>query len=141
MAERGSASSAHAITPVEVHVNGDLAVSESTGSIMARFEYGKTLYDCVSYGRFVSRLRREESEWKILTLEVIYDKDAIQPVTPKDSKIPVDISSNARSSYRCLAWVLAQNGFSIDCSLPGTDQPGSGDALMKSSFDWLYKGQ
>lgn len=135
---RGSASTSHAIQPVEVHINGNKAVSESTGAIYARFNYQGTPYDCISYGRFISRLERDGNEWKMCTLEVIYDKDTIQPVTP-GTATQIQLDPEARESYKCLHWVLAQNGYAIDRTLPGTDQPGSGEALMKQCFEWLGK--
>lgn len=134
---RGSSSTSHAIQPVEVHFNGNKAVSESTGAIHARFKHEGVSYDCISYGRFISRLERDGDEWKLCTLEVIYDKDALQPVTPGGSAQTIQLDPEARESYKCLHWVLAQNGYAIDRSLPGTDQPGSGEKLMRDSFEWL----
>jgi hypothetical protein len=134
---RGSASTSHAIQPVEVHVNGAKAVAESAGTIHARFNFEGVPYDCTSYGRFLSRLEKDGDEWKMCSLEVIYDKDTIQPVTPGGASKNITLNPEARESYKCLDWVLAQNGYAIDRGLPGTDQPGSGDKLMKESFAWL----
>ena len=134
---RRSASSSHTVCPVEVHLNGDRAVSESTGTILARFVHEGTALDCASYGRFISCLERVGTEWKICTLEVIYDKDSLLPVTPDDATKTISLSPGARLSYRCLAWVLEQNGFAIDQDLPGTDRPGSGEAVLQSCFQWL----
>lgn len=134
---QGGAAATHSITPVEVYLNGDKAVTESTGAIMARFTHQGVDLDCISHSRFISRLVREDSKWKLLSLECIYDKDSIQPVVPGSVTKPLDIDANARKSYRCLAWVLSQNGFAIDQTLPGTDTPGSGPALIASCIDWL----
>jgi len=118
-------------------VNGNRAISESMGTIMARFCYEGRSYDCSSHARFVSRLERSEEEWKMLTLEVIYDRDTIQSVTPSSNNTDIEVDPRARESYRCLAWVLAQNGFSVDQTLLGTDKPGSAEDLMNRSFKWL----
>ena len=136
MAKSG-ATSAHTISPVEVSINGDKAVSESTGAILARFSHNSQDYDCLSYGRFVSRLVREDETWKLLSLEVIYDKDSLQPVTPSPAAADIAIDPKARQSYKCLDWVLAKHGFAIDRGLPGTDKSGSGEALMAACFSWL----
>ncbi len=137
MAARKSASSSHTVCPVVVTVNGNRAVSESIGTILVRFTYDGGSYDCCSHGLFVSRLERSDDEWKMLSLEVIYDRDSIQSVTPSSNNIGIEVDPKARESYRCLAWVLAQNGFSVDQTLPGTDDPGSAEDLMSRSFKWL----
>lgn len=137
---KGAASTSHSVCPVEVHLRGDKAVSESTGAIYARFKFDGVEYDITSFGRFVSRLARDGAEWKLCSLEVIYDRDALQPVIPGNAAKAVQLDSKARDSYKCLSWVLAQNGLTIDQELPGTDRPGSGEALMKHCFDWLNNG-
>lgn len=128
----------HVISPVEVHLNGRRAVSESTASIHARFCYEQKEFVCISYGRLVSRLEKEGADWKICTLEMIYDNDILQAVYPEKEHVKaIQLDNNARRSYRCLSWVLAQNGFSINQDLPGADRPGSGDRLLRLSFEWL----
>ncbi|KAK5702379.1 hypothetical protein LTR17_022376 [Elasticomyces elasticus] len=98
MAARKSASSSHTVCPVVVAIDGDRAVSESMGTILARFRYEERSYDCSSYGRFVSRLERSAGEWKMLTLEVIYDRDSIQSVTPGGSDVDIEVDPKARKA-------------------------------------------
>lgn len=138
MALRSSASSMHIISPVEVHLNGQRAVSDSRGSIHARFCQDQTEFDCISYGRLISRLEKEGPDWKVCTLEMIYDKDSLQAVDPSQEHLTaIKLDNHARQSYRCLSWLLAQNGFSINQDLPGTDRPGSGERLLQLCFEWL----
>ncbi|GJN75825.1 hypothetical protein PLICBS_009931 [Purpureocillium lilacinum] len=137
MAEQGSRSN-HAICPVEIHVNGDKAVSESTGSIMVRFRHNDIDYDCTSYARFVSRLERVDGIWRMLTLEAIYERDTIQPAFPGTSAASFDIRGG-RESYKCLGWLLLQKGFSVDQDLPGTDIPESVEGFMKDHRHWLQQ--
>ncbi|KAK3182229.1 hypothetical protein K4F52_006406 [Lecanicillium sp. MT-2017a] len=132
-----SGNASHTISPVEVHLNGDRAVSESTGTILARFTHERRVYDCVSYGQFISRLERENSKWKLLSLEVIYDKDLIQPVLPEAAMNTISLDPAWRPSYQCLTWVLSKNGFSIDQTLPGTDVGGSGERQIAACLNWL----
>ncbi len=127
----------HTICPVIVQINGDKAVSESTGSILARFKHEESEYDCTSYARFISRLERVQGQWKLLSLEAIYEKDMIHPVKPEGSLRTFNIDASSRPSYRCLAWVLVQKGFEIDQTLPGVDIPSSVETLMNSCYDWL----
>jgi hypothetical protein len=135
----GGVHAAHTIQPVEVHVNGDKAFSESTGSISIRFTLDDEDYDCVSYTRFISRLQRVESEWKMLTLEAVYEHDSIVPVTPVPPSIgnPKLVSTSVRDSYRWIGWLLSRKGFQIDPNLPGIDRPAFVTKLMEESWSWL----
>ncbi|CAM1503638.1 Fc.00g012290.m01.CDS01 [Cosmosporella sp. VM-42] len=136
MAAKG-AKGKHSVSPLEIHKCGNKAVSDSSGVISARFEHEGTEFDLISYGRFVSRLQRiDGGEWKMLTLEVIYEKDAIHPVVPDTSNATFGIG-DGRASYKCLAWVLGQKGFKIDQDLPGADVPGSAEKLMEGHLNWL----
>ena len=108
---------------------------------MIRFQYQHVEFDCTSYARFMSKLERVEGEWRMLTLEVIYDKDAIVLVKPDGSKVSISLDADARPSYKCIAWVLGQKGFKIDPDLPGTDIPGSGEKLREDNLSWLRNGK
>ncbi|KAJ5632772.1 hypothetical protein N7490_009111 [Penicillium lividum] len=78
----GGTGAVHTICPIETHVHGNKALSESTGSIAIRFQHHGGLFDCVSYTRFISRLEVVNGEWKLLTLDAIYERDSIMPVVP-----------------------------------------------------------
>ncbi|KAJ6007655.1 hypothetical protein N7540_011631 [Penicillium herquei] len=137
MAESGATSS-HKICPVIIHLNEDInrALSESTGSINLRFKYEGHEYDCVSYARFISRLQKVNGEWKMLTLEAIYDQDSITPAYSLQTPANFDLEGH-RASYRCLGWVLSRNGFQVNQDLPGTDRPETVTRLMDESYRWL----
>ncbi|CAI7641809.1 unnamed protein product [Penicillium pancosmium] len=137
MTKRG-VRAAHTIQPVEVHVNGDKAVSESTGSISIRFALDGGDYDCVSYTRFLSRLQRVDGEWKILTLEAVYERDTIVPVTPSMENTQF-VSPGGRESYRWIGWLLDRKGFQIDPNLPGIDRPASVSKLIGNCWSWIER--
>jgi hypothetical protein len=132
----GGTGAVHTICPIEVHIQGDKVLSESTGSISIRFQHDGILFDCVSYTRFISRLEFVSGEWKLLTLDAIYERDCIMPVIP-GGLADFRFSEDARQSYRCISWVLSQKGFSIKRDLPGIDDPASCLQFMNSGFEWL----
>lgn len=138
MAQNGTGA-LHTICPVEVHLNGDKAVSESTGSVAIRFQHEGHEFDCVSLTRFVSRLQNVAGEWKLLTLEAIYERDYIIPVVPLPSAMTLDLSKTptARESYKCIAWVLSKRGFIIAHDLPGADCPEGCEEFLAKTFAWL----
>ncbi|KAE8332946.1 hypothetical protein BDV39DRAFT_215935 [Aspergillus sergii] len=134
----GGTSAVHTICPVEIRLHGKKALSESTGSISIRFQHAGEWFDCVSYTRFISRLELVDDEWKLLSLEAIYDRDFITPVIPQrtaDFNFPDD----TRESYKCISWVLAQKGFVVKQDLPGVDDSALSAQLMEASLTWLSK--
>lgn len=128
----------HTICPVEVHLNGKKALTESTGSISIRLQQGGEAFECVSYNRFISRLELVEDEWKLLSLEAIYVRDFITPLMPERTA-SFDFPENSRESYKCISWVLSQKGFIIKQDLPGADDPNSCARFMDANFTWLNK--
>lgn len=133
----GGSRSVHNIAPALVRINGDKALSESVCSILARFEYQGVQYDLISYARLLSRLERVDSEWKLLTMEALYDKDTIVPVVPNSPTTNLTIPEGSRESYKGLGWLLAQRGFTINPELPGVDRPGSSEAVIEEGVEWL----
>ncbi|KAH8889978.1 hypothetical protein GQ53DRAFT_782765 [Thozetella sp. PMI_491] len=107
----------HIFSPAEIHLHINKAVSESTGSIVVRFEHDDVEYDCTG---------RVEERWRLPSLEAIYDRDAIQPFKPDGLQKALVLSTTARKGYQCLSWIPCQSIFKIDQSLPGVDIPGSG---------------
>lgn len=141
MASNGTAS-AHTIQPVDIHINGNKSLSISTGSVSIRVTLDEVEYDMVSWVIFVSRLSQvEESgglEWRLMTLEAIYDRDSIVTTKPTNGPMAViEPSPAARASYKYLDWVLSRRGYSISKDLPGTDVKESMESLMDKSYMWL----
>ncbi|OQD81861.1 hypothetical protein PENANT_c025G08277 [Penicillium antarcticum] len=130
----------HTITPVEIHVVGEKAFSESVGSIQIRLCLDGKEYDCVSNCRFISRLQKTDDGWKLLSLVVIYDRDSLVPTMPCVSSLDFTLDfQKARESYKYLSWVISQKGFQVDQTLPGTDNLDSVTELMNESHAWLSK--
>ena len=134
---QGGVGALHMINPVEIHIRGSKALSESTGNIQIRTQHQGEEYDLVSWTRFISRLSKTTEGWRLLTLDAIYDRDTLTPVLPIQTATIKSHDLGPRMSYRCISWVLSQRGFKIRQDLPGTDWPESVAKLMKSAFDWL----
>ena len=136
---QGGIGAIHMINPVEIHMRGRKALSESTGNIQIRTRYGDAEYDLVSWTRFISRLSKTTDGWKLLTLEAIYDRDTLTPVVPIPAAVMKLDDLGARTSYKCLSWVMSGRGYKIKQDLPGTDRPESVAKLMKSALNWLNR--
>lgn len=132
----GGTDAVHTICPVEIHLNGKKALSESTGSISIRLRHGGESFESISYNRFISRLEFVGDEWKLLSLEAIYVRDFITPVIPGRTAT-FDFPENTRESYKCIAWALSQKGFTIKQDLPGADDPAGCARFMEANLKWL----
>ena len=142
MAEGGTISS-HGICPVDIHFSPSMskAVSESTGTVTIRFE-GRdgNLYENVSWVRFISKLEKAGEDWKISSLEPVYERDAIIPVVPVIQQVDGQMLSfrkGERSSYASMVWLLGERGFTVAEDLAGSDRPETIQVLMSGYFKWL----
>lgn len=97
----------------------------------------KAEYDFISQVRLVSKLERQRNlEWKMLSIETIYERDSIIPAGPISSTLSIN-SAGRRDSYKYTTWVLERSGFEIRNDLPGTDDPETVDRKMDELFQWL----
>src|SRR5437763_12905938 len=101
-------------------VVGDIALCEGYGTINTRTLLNETEYDLSSSATFLFRLVRvvegQCTDWKIISLDCVYDKDNLVPVinAPKE---PLVIEY-PRKSYKCLATVLEKSGrYEVDVEL------------------------
>ncbi|RVX73374.1 hypothetical protein B0A52_03016 [Exophiala mesophila] len=109
MAKSGTLAS-HTIQPVEVHIKGSKAVSVSTGSVQIRLILDDIEYDMTSWVIFLSRLSLVSSsrtaQWRLLSLEAVYDRDSIAATKPiVNTSRAIELSPNARPSYKYLEWL------------------------------------
>jgi len=143
MAERGRHSK-HLVTPTEIRINGDRALCESLGEIHNRSILDGIEVDTIMYCRFVSRLRRTEAGWKLMSLEGIYQKDTIAPVNPSDRlDLDWDAIGKLRPSYRIWAHMIGLQGYHISQGddIVADDRPDLVDAFMRAAEHWLDAGR
>ena len=138
----GGIQSAHSIQPVEVTINNRKALTISYGSIILRCKFDEVEYDMESWGRWVSRQAwvalPSGPEWKMVSLEFIYDRDSIIPAIPfHGPPMVIDIRPGARESYKYLEWFLVKRGYSIPDNCPGTDIRESVTKLLAKNEKWL----
>lgn len=143
MAKSGTLAS-HTIQPIEVHIKANKAVSVSTGSVQIGLILDDIEYDMTSWVIFLSRLSHISSsvtaQWKILSLDAIYDRDSISTTKPTAStSILIEPPPSARPSYKYLEWVIAQRGYSVPHDLPGTDDKEGMQLMIDDQLLWLTK--
>lgn len=108
---------------------------EAYGEIKSRPTLNRLQYDLTSATTFLIKLVRLEKEWKIISLDCIYDSDNLVPLiyaaeNPFSIKFP-------RQSYRCLAHVLEKTGgYKMDETLPGWDRPADAQTILREARKW-----
>jgi hypothetical protein len=137
MAQRGR-ESIHLITPTEIRINGDRALSESQGQILNRSVVHDVEVDMVQYCRFFSRVVRTPAGWRLASFDGIYHKDTIIPVNPGDS-VPIDWVAlrHLRPSYRIWAYAIALKGYEIGQDELGDDRPDLLEPFYAAAERWL----
>ena len=123
----------HRIQNTLVWLNGDRAVAVMMASIQPRKTWNGREYDLNSYVRLLYRAVRLNGGWKILSMECIYERDALLPVMPEGIPVP----PGARGSYAALTAVLGSEGYAIADDLPGDDIPGQAAAKLSGAASWL----
>lgn len=126
----------HKLNNTLVWLNGAHAAGVTMGSIHIRRRIGGTWVDLVSQVRFLYTARKEQGVWKIVTMNCIYEQDSLLPVCA----VPPARQPFVRPSYRHLAQVLQEDGFSISEALPGDDQPPAVQALYAQAAAFLAQG-
>jgi len=96
-------------------------------------------YDASSLATFLAKLVRLDGEWKIISLECIYDKDNLIQVVGGGVPHPLDLEF-PRESYRCLGYILkVLGGREIDLNLPGYDRPEEAQRILKTAREWVFQ--
>ena len=126
----------HKLNNTLVWLNGAHAAGVTMGSIHIRRRIGWTWVDLVSQVLFLYTARKEQGVWKIVTMNCIYEQDSLLPVCA----VPPARQPFVRPSYRHLAQVLQEDGFSISEALPGDDQPPAVQALYAQAAAFLAQG-
>ena len=128
----------HRLSPPVVHLAGERAVAEVPTEISVIQSFGGVDAYVVSYTRLLYRLERITGDWKISSLDCIYERDTLVPVIYGISpKIDPDVLSRFRRPFMYLAYHLHEIGKSVRDDLYGDDRPEQTEALYESAFSWL----
>ena len=128
----------HRASPPVVHLHEDRAVLELPLAVERRFLLGGVEADLSSFTRLLYRLERRAADWKILSMNAIYERDTLVPAVP-GTTLDIDRETIAgfRAPYRFVAYDISLGGRSMTSDLYGDDQPERVDALYRAAFDWL----
>jgi hypothetical protein len=130
--------SKHWVFPAFAQINGDRATVESPAKIFNRAKLGGTDIDFEVFCRFFSRAVRENGDWKILSFEVLFERDIMAPVYAGDP-LPIDrpLLDTMRPSYKFLSYIQHSRGINVNQNLLGDDRPDALDAFHAGENLWL----
>jgi len=133
----------HVTHPTLARVHGRRAIAETTTLIVRRARLNGVLADVTIYCQLYSRVEKRAGTWKILTLDVVYEKDTAVPVYASDH-LELDQAELEQGppSYRFSAYNLKKIGYSIrPDELYSTDQPERVSQLYRETEEWLLQPQ
>lgn len=84
------------------------------------------------------RLEKRNGEWRILSLQPIYEHSELTPDVPGEALvIPAAELAKYRPPYAALSWALTRKGLSMSQTEVGIDRPDDVNALYESIERWL----
>lgn len=130
--------SKHWVFPAYARIAGDKATVESPAMIFNRARLEGVEVDFHVFCRFFSRALRVEGTWKLLTFEVLFERDIMRAVNPADA-LPIDwaVLKTLRPSYCFLAYMQLSRGVEVNPDLLGDDRPEQLAAFHAGEEAWL----
>ena len=128
----------HWVFPAFAQIAGDRATVESPAMIFSRTRLDGVEVDFHVFCRFFSRAVRVDGAWKLMSFEVLFERDIMKPVNPSES-LPVDWSrlETLRPSYKFLVWIQQSRGIVVNPDLLGDDRPEELAAFHAGEDRWL----
>ena len=132
--------SKHWVFPGFVQINKDRALVESPGLIFNRIVLEGVEVDYQIFCRYQCRVERRDDVWRLLTFEVIFERDHMKALDPRN-ELPIDWERLAtyRPTYRFLAYLQDMRGFNLSHDLLGDDRPDDLARFHAGETLWLNK--
>jgi hypothetical protein len=130
--------SKHWVFPGFLQIAGDRATVESPALIFNRIAMNGTEVDTQVWCRFFSRVLRRGDTWRLMSFEVLFERDLMRPVDPT-LPLPIDwnVLGTYRPSYRFLTYVQESRGTRVNPDLYGDDRPDALAAFHAGEKGWL----
>jgi len=128
----------HKLYNTEVWLHNNKAVAITMATISARMNLNGHLVELQSDVKLLYRTQQIDGLMYVVSMEGIYEKDALVPVTPNaDISVPADEIAKFRSSYANLAYFSMIEGNKVSQELPGMDKPEMVNKLYQEADEWL----
>lgn len=134
----GRGNSKHWVFPAIVEIHRDRATVESPAMIFNRVPLEGVEIDFFVFCRFFSRVVREDGAWKLLSFEVLFERDVLTPVDGTlTAPLDTAVLSALRPSYKHLAYLQQKRGFTVNPDLLGDDRREALDDFYQGEQHWL----
>lgn len=128
----------HKLYNTLVWLNDNKAVAVTMATIQLRSDFDGHPVELQSDVKILYRVQKTKEIWGIVSMDCIYEKDALIPVYPgRDVTVPIDEILKYRPSYANLCYVLEKNGYEVNTELAGIDRPDTVNKMIKDAEDWL----
>jgi SnoaL-like protein len=134
---RERSTSHHALGGTTVELNRSRAIAQTRMTIRVRTRLDGIEIDVTCHGRFLDRVEKRSSAWRIARRSAIYEADRIDPVEP-GTRLVLDRALLERfpEGYRHLAYVQTRAGATVNPELP-TGLLESQRKMIKEARAWL----
>ena len=134
---RKGSSSQHFQGGTVVEVQGTKAIAQTRMAILVRGKLYDVAVDVHCIGQFFDRVEQREGQWRIAKRNVIYDKDTLTPVNPREAlKLSEERLLRFPQGYRHLAYLQSLNGGQVNPALPTSGSEAS-QQLRLEAQQWL----
>lgn len=131
-------SSKHWVFPAFARIIGGRATVESPAKIFNRTVVNGVEVDFHAYCRFFSRAVRQDGGWKLMSFEVLFERDELRPVNPgEEVTLDDDLLASLRPSYRFISYIQSTRGITVNQDLLGDDRLAELDAFHRGEEKWL----
>jgi len=121
----------HFLGGTSVDIADSRAIAQTKMTISQRAEVHGVVCDVVCTGRFYDFLEVEDTDWRIVRRQPIYEKDRLDPVSPSaDLRLDEARLASKPEGYRHLAYLQEEAGFTVKDGLPG---------LVGSAVEQVYR--
>lgn len=135
---QSSSSGKHWVFPAFAKIAGDRATVESPAMIFNRVDLAGTKADFYVFCRFFSRAVRQDETWKLMSFEVLFERDALCPVNAGEAlTLDLPMLDTLRPSYRFLSYIQLGRGVKVNPDLLGDDRPERLKAFHQVEDRWL----
>jgi hypothetical protein len=135
----GGTRAKHLLWPARVQVNGARALSETNVAILVRQTIDGVAVDLTSYARFVDRLERRDTRWRMIERATVYEQDRLDPVEPSPAFAALMQNADAGrypAPYRYMGYRVAASGRAL-AEPVHYDGRAETEALKARYAEWL----
>ena len=131
----------HLTNPTLVQLHGNRAIAGTNTLIVRRTELDGVPVDVTIYCHLYSRVEQRNGEWRILSFDVIYEKDTAVPVNASDQlNLNQEELEKGPPAYRFSAYNLRKIGRSVRFDdLYSTANPERVAELFSEAENWLHQ--